>query len=224
MQKQPVHAASAPYSTRGIGARQRLGRRHRAFRRRRAGRHRVDQHHLRRTTCPRRGRSGRRSNRRRTARTFIAVARQSGRSRRDPDRIRSRQMNELDLVRWGMARIANLHWSMGDAAAADEVLHVCCNFRSATPRCGWSSRGLPRRHAPSRTCSTRPPRRRSGVLNDASASPPAVEWAVFGGTLAAALTGRVDDAAVDRRTQPPDREQGRRPVALSRPRTARFAR
>ena len=34
------------------------------------------------------------------------------------------------------------------------------------------------------------------VLDDASASPPAVEWAVFGGTLAAALTGRVDDAAV----------------------------
>src|SRR5215212_4630874 len=37
----------------------------------------------------------------------------------DPD-----QMNELELVRWGLARIANLHWSMGDAESADEVLEV----------------------------------------------------------------------------------------------------
>ena len=34
------------------------------------------------------------------------------------------QMDELDLVRWGLARIANLHWSMGDAQSADEVLHL----------------------------------------------------------------------------------------------------
>ena len=37
----------------------------------------------------------------------------------DPD-----QMNELELVRWGAARIANLHWSMGDAESADEVLEL----------------------------------------------------------------------------------------------------
>src|ERR1700758_1028021 len=37
----------------------------------------------------------------------------------DPD-----DMNELDLVRWGTARIANLQWSMGDAAGADEVLQL----------------------------------------------------------------------------------------------------
>ena len=33
-------------------------------------------------------------------------------------------MNELELVRWGLARIANLHWSMGDAEGADEVLKL----------------------------------------------------------------------------------------------------
>ena len=37
----------------------------------------------------------------------------------DPD-----QMNELELVRWGAARIANLQWSMGDAESADEVLEL----------------------------------------------------------------------------------------------------
>jgi DNA-binding CsgD family transcriptional regulator len=36
-----------------------------------------------------------------------------------PDR-----MNEIDLVRWGTARVANLHWSMGDAESADEVLEL----------------------------------------------------------------------------------------------------
>ena len=33
-------------------------------------------------------------------------------------------MNELELVRWGTARIANLQWSMGDAEGADEVLKL----------------------------------------------------------------------------------------------------
>ena len=33
-------------------------------------------------------------------------------------------MNELELVRWGAARIANLQWSMGDAESADEVLEL----------------------------------------------------------------------------------------------------
>src|SRR5215217_5934674 len=40
----------------------------------------------------------------------------------DPD-----QMNELELVRWGLARIANLHWSMGDAEGADMVLDLLCD-------------------------------------------------------------------------------------------------
>ena len=33
-------------------------------------------------------------------------------------------MNEFELVRWGMARIANLQWSMGDAEGADEILKL----------------------------------------------------------------------------------------------------
>ena len=34
------------------------------------------------------------------------------------------QMDEFDMVRWGLARIANLHWSMGDAESADDVLEL----------------------------------------------------------------------------------------------------
>ena len=33
-------------------------------------------------------------------------------------------MTEVELVRWGTARIANLQWSMGDAEGADEVLEL----------------------------------------------------------------------------------------------------
>ena len=54
----------------------------------------------------------------------------------DPD-----QMDELDLTRWGLARIANLHWSMGDAESADEVLELLrsrvtrSGTQTAHPRC-----------------------------------------------------------------------------------------
>ena len=37
------------------------------------------------------------------------------------------QMTELELVRWGLVRIANLHWSMGDAEGADDVLDLLCD-------------------------------------------------------------------------------------------------
>ena len=33
-------------------------------------------------------------------------------------------LNEVELVRWGTARIANLQWSMGDAEGADEILKL----------------------------------------------------------------------------------------------------
>ena len=107
----------------------------------------------------------------------------------DPD-----GMSELDLVRWGTARIANLHWSMGDAARADEVLQLLQRRVShpalqlvvegvASATCAFDNRLDDAAAASQR------------VLDDPAASPPAVEWAVFGGALAAALTGRADDAA-----------------------------
>jgi DNA-binding CsgD family transcriptional regulator len=107
----------------------------------------------------------------------------------DPD-----GMNELDLVRWGMARIANLHWSMGDAVRADEVLHLL-QRQVSHPALRLVLEGVASATRAFENLLDEAAAAAQQVLNDASASPPAVEWAVFGGTLAAALTGRVDDAA-----------------------------
>jgi DNA-binding CsgD family transcriptional regulator len=107
----------------------------------------------------------------------------------DPD-----QMDELDLVRWGMARIANLHWAMGDAARADEVLRLL-QSRVTHPALRLVVEGVASTTRAFENLLDEAAVASQLVLDDATASPPAVEWAVFGGTLAAALSGRVDDAA-----------------------------
>jgi DNA-binding NarL/FixJ family response regulator len=107
----------------------------------------------------------------------------------DPD-----GMDELELVRWGMARIANLHWSMGDAARADEVLQLL-QTRVSHPALRLLVEGVASATRVFENLLDEAADASQRVLNDATASPPAVEWAVFGGTLAAALAGRVDQAA-----------------------------
>ena len=98
-------------------------------------------------------------------------------------------MNELDLVRWGSTRVANLQWSMGDAERADELLQML-RSRVTHPALrlvvdGMASASLlfENRIDAAITLS-------EAVLADSAAPPFAVEWAVFAGTLAAALTGR----------------------------------
>ena len=75
----------------------------------------------------------------------------------DPD-----ALDERDLVRWGLARIANLHWSMGDAERADEVLELLCEKVDSPAGSGCSSTGWRRRRGRSRISSPRPSRCRSG--------------------------------------------------------------
>ncbi|MDT5164991.1 MAG: hypothetical protein QOC88_1885, partial [Mycobacterium sp.] len=94
----------------------------------------------------------------------------------------------------GMARIANLHWSMGDAVRADEVLHLL-QRQVSHPALRLVLEGVASATRAFENLLDEAAAAAQQVLNDASASPPAVEWAVFGGTLAAALTGRLDDAA-----------------------------
>jgi DNA-binding NarL/FixJ family response regulator len=108
----------------------------------------------------------------------------------DPD-----SMNELELVRWGMARIANLHWSMGDAARADEVLQLL-QLRVTHPALRLVVEGVASTTRAFENLLDEAADASRQVLDDATASPSAVEWAVFGGTLAAALNGRVDDASM----------------------------
>jgi DNA-binding CsgD family transcriptional regulator len=105
------------------------------------------------------------------------------------------QMNELDLVRWGAARIANLHWSMGDAESADEVLEQL--------RCGVTHDGLKLVVDGIASASRlfenelgEAVALSEGVLADPTASAAAIEWAVFGGAYALALMGRGDDVAI----------------------------
>jgi DNA-binding CsgD family transcriptional regulator len=107
----------------------------------------------------------------------------------DPD-----GMDELDLVRWGLARIANLHWSMGDAESADEVLELLREkvtqdgFKLLVDGVASASRTFENQLSEAVALSER-------VLADPDAHPTAVEWAAFGGALALALMGRADEVA-----------------------------
>ena len=105
------------------------------------------------------------------------------------------QMNELDLVRWGAARIANLLWSMGDAESADEVLELL-RARVTHHRLRLVIDGVASASRLFENQLTEAVELSEGVLADPEASAHAVEWAVFGGALALALMGRADDVAV----------------------------
>ncbi|RDH76974.1 LuxR family transcriptional regulator [Mycolicibacterium moriokaense] len=104
------------------------------------------------------------------------------------------QMNELDLVRWGLARIANLHWSMGDAEGADDVLDLLCD-RVAHPGLKLVVAGVASASRLFENQLDEAVELSQQVLDDPDASAAAVQWAVFGGALALALMGRGEQVA-----------------------------
>ncbi|HET6735364.1 helix-turn-helix transcriptional regulator [Mycobacterium sp.] len=103
-------------------------------------------------------------------------------------------MDGLDLVRWGLARIANLHWSMGDAESADDVLKLLREkvtddgLRLLVDGVASASRAFENQLAEAVELSER-------VLAAPDAHPVAVEWAAIGGALALALMGRSEKVA-----------------------------
>jgi DNA-binding NarL/FixJ family response regulator len=104
------------------------------------------------------------------------------------------ELNERDLVRWGLARIANLQWSMGDAQRADEVLEML-RGRVRDPGLrllidGVASASLLFQNQLGKAVALS-----QHVLSDKSAPVVAVEWAAFGGALALALMGRGDEVS-----------------------------
>jgi ATP/maltotriose-dependent transcriptional regulator MalT len=107
----------------------------------------------------------------------------------DPD-----TLSEFELVRWGMARIANLQWSIGDAEAAAEILEMLqqriteSRFRIAVDGLAAALAVLDNRLGEAAMLADR-------VLADPTAPPIAVGWAVFGGGMAAAIRGCTADAA-----------------------------
>jgi DNA-binding CsgD family transcriptional regulator len=104
-------------------------------------------------------------------------------------------LNEIELVRWGAARIANLQWAMGDDEGADEILNLLSHkvthhelrlfVDGLASACRLFSNDLDE----ALTLSER-------VLGDPAAPTLAVAWASFGGGLALALRGRGAEAAV----------------------------
>jgi Flp pilus assembly pilin Flp len=104
------------------------------------------------------------------------------------------ELNELEVVRWGLARIANLQWSMGDAEGADEVLEMLRGrvsdpaLRALVDGVASASLLFENRLAGAVALSQQ-------VLCDETAGAAAVEWAVFGGALALALMGRGEEVS-----------------------------
>jgi DNA-binding CsgD family transcriptional regulator len=107
----------------------------------------------------------------------------------DPD-----TLTEFELTRWGMARIANLQWSIGDAEAAAEILEML-QERVRRPRMRLVVDGLAAALAVLDNRLEEAAILADQVLADPTAPPIAVGWAVFGGALSAALQGCTADAA-----------------------------
>lgn len=119
------------------------------------------------------------------------------------------QMNELELVRWGLVRIANLHWSMGDAEGAAEVLDLLCD-RVAHPGLKLVVAGVASASRLFENELQEAVELSRLVLASPEASAAAVEWAVFGGALALALMGRGEEveAVAERGHQIDDKVDG----------------
>jgi DNA-binding CsgD family transcriptional regulator len=103
-------------------------------------------------------------------------------------------MTELELVRWGTARIANLQWSMGDAEGADEVLKLL-RSKVTHPGLRLLVDGVASASLLFENQLDEAVAHAERVLADPAASATAVEWAVFGGALALALMGRGNEVA-----------------------------
>ena len=122
-------------------------------------------------------------------------------------------MNEVELVRWGTARIANLQWSMGDAEGADEVLKL---LRSKVTHAGLrllvdgvaSASLLFENQLDAAIAHCRTGARRSRRIRGRGRMG-GLWWHAGTGTDGTCGRGRGD-----RRTRPQHREQGRRTAAV----------
>ena len=99
------------------------------------------------------------------------------------------ELDQVQLVRWGMTRAAHLLWSVGDADGADEVLAML-RERITEPALLQLVDGM------ASACEMHENRLADAiasaqrVLSAPRALPVAIEWACFGGARALALSGR----------------------------------
>ncbi|MFW0787748.1 LuxR C-terminal-related transcriptional regulator [Gordonia sp. CPCC 206044] len=107
----------------------------------------------------------------------------------DPD-----DLNELELILWGGLRFATLFWAIGDADRADEVLAMLQD-KITDPNLRLVVKGFASACAIFENRVDDAVALSDEVLESPNPSPWAVEWAVFGGSLARALSGRGQSVA-----------------------------
>ncbi|WP_068278690.1 helix-turn-helix transcriptional regulator [Aldersonia kunmingensis] len=107
----------------------------------------------------------------------------------DPD-----TLDQVQLVRWGSARVSNLFWSMCDSERADEVLALV-QPRIDNPALAEIIAGLGSACAAFENRLDDALSQAQTVLANDRALPAAVEWASFGAMWSLALMGRCADVA-----------------------------
>ncbi len=102
--------------------------------------------------------------------------------------------DQVELVRWGLLRIANLFWAVGDAQQAKAVLDLVSD-RVSDPALALIVKGVSSAMLMFTNYLDEAIAASDEVIGDPLATPWAVEWAVFGGSLSRALQGRGDEVA-----------------------------
>lgn len=102
-------------------------------------------------------------------------------------------LGEFELAQWGISRVANLRWAIGDAAAAEPILALL-ERRLIHPALRSVLDGLRAALLVLDGSINESAALAEQVLADPAAPPVAIGWAVFGGVMSAALAGRPADA------------------------------
>ncbi len=104
-------------------------------------------------------------------------------------------LNEFELAQWGITRVANLRWSIGDADGAEAIL-LMLQQRLTHPTLRLVLDGLRSALLVLDGHLEQAAALAEQVLAAPNGPAVAVGWAVFGGAMAAGLTGRTADAAL----------------------------
>ncbi len=102
-------------------------------------------------------------------------------------------LTEFEFARWGITRVANLRWSIGDGESAEQLMEML-HRRIAHPAIRLIVDGLRSALLVIDGDLERAAVLADQVLTESTAPAVAVGWAVFGGVMAAALSGRTADA------------------------------
>jgi DNA-binding CsgD family transcriptional regulator len=103
-------------------------------------------------------------------------------------------LSDIELIYWGGIRFATVFWALGDAGRADDILAML-REKVTDPNLALVVKGFAAACAIFENRVDDAIALSDEVLDSPNPSPWAVEWAVFGGSLARALTGRGHEVA-----------------------------